>query len=178
LRQSPGSSCFARSHRNRGPSLHQRYPASSLLRPHPPSAAANSAPHGAVVARQPTEHHHGLPSLHDRSVVMRGATTTPMDPETAHDTRLGPAGGLPRCCGESACTTAFRGLLSVHSRCGPHDLLASYEAFLGRLQSIRYLLNLNRSLCIRPEREFAGSDFHRRINRALTRHTTTWPSVQ
>ena len=131
MRQSPGSSCFARSHRNRGPSLHQRYPASSLLRPHPPSAAANSAPHGAVVARQPTEHHHGLPLLHDRSVVMRAATTTPVDAEPAHHARLGPAGGLPRCYGESASTTAFRGLLSVHSRCGPHDLLASYEAFSG-----------------------------------------------
>ncbi|CAG1013294.1 hypothetical protein ANAEL_04659 [Anaerolineales bacterium] len=41
--------------------------------------------------------------------------------------------------------------------------------FQAVLQSIRYLLN--RSLCFRLEREFAGSDFHRRINRALARHT-------
>ena len=33
------------------------------------------------------------------------------------------------------------------------------------LQPIRYLLD--RSLCFRPERKLAGSDSHRRINRAL-----------
>ena len=33
------------------------------------------------------------------------------------------------------------------------------------LQPIRYLLD--RPLCFRPERELAGSDFHRRINRAF-----------
>lgn len=37
------------------------------------------------------------------------------------------------------------------------------------LQLIRYLLN--RSLCFQPERELAGSEFHRRINRAFARHT-------
>jgi hypothetical protein len=129
LRQSPGSSCFARSHRNRGPSLHQRYPASSLLHPHPSSAAADSTPHEVFVARLPAGHHHGLPLLHDRSVPMRAATTTPVDAVPAFLARLGTAIGLPRCYGESASTTAFRGLLSVHSRCGPHGLLASYEAF-------------------------------------------------
>ena len=62
---------------------------------------------------------------------MRAATTTPVDAVPAFRARLGTAIGLPRCYGESASTTAFRGLLSVHSRCGPHDLLASYEAFSG-----------------------------------------------
>jgi hypothetical protein len=47
-------------------------------------------------------------------------------PGKGHDSgaRLHTAIGLPRCYGESASTTTFRGLLSVHSRCGPHDLLA------------------------------------------------------
>lgn len=129
MRQSPGSSCFARSHRNRGPSLHQRYPASSLLHPHPPSAAADSTPHEVVVARLPAEHHRGLPLLHDRSFAMRAATTTPVDAAPAHHARFGAALGLPRCCGGSASTTTFRGLLGVHSRCGPHGTLTSYEAF-------------------------------------------------
>jgi hypothetical protein len=62
---------------------------------------------------------------------MRAATTTPVDAAPAFHARLGTAIGLPRCYGESASTTAFRGLLGVHSRCGPHDLLASYEAFSG-----------------------------------------------
>lgn len=123
-RQSPGSSRFAHSHRNRGPSLHRRYPVSSLLHPHPPSAAADSTSHEVVVARLPAGHHHGLPLLHDRSFVMRAATTTRVDAIRAHHARLRAAIGLPRCYGESASTTAFRGLLSVHSRCGPHDLPA------------------------------------------------------
>ncbi len=58
---------------------------------------------------------------------MRAATTTPVDAVPAFHARLGTAIGLPRYCGESASTTAFRGLLSVHSRCGPHDLLAPYR---------------------------------------------------
>jgi hypothetical protein len=62
---------------------------------------------------------------------MRAATTTPVDAVPAFHARFGTAIGLPRYCGESASTTAFRGLLSVHSRCGPHDPLASYEAFSG-----------------------------------------------
>ncbi len=56
---------------------------------------------------------------------MRAATTTPVDAVRAHHARLRTANGLPRCYGESASTTAFRGLLSVHSRCGPHGPLAS-----------------------------------------------------
>ena len=58
---------------------------------------------------------------------MRAATTTPVDAVPAFHARLGTAIGLPRYCGESASTTAFRGLPSVHSRCGPHDLLAPYR---------------------------------------------------
>lgn len=40
-------------------------------------------------------------------------------------------GGLPRYCGGSASTTTFRGLLSVHSRYGPHGpLISRGELFL------------------------------------------------
>lgn len=129
MRQSPGSSCLARSHRNRGPSLYPRYPASSLLHPHPPSAVADSTPHGVVVDRLPTARHHGLPLLHDRSVPLRAATTTPVDAAPAVHALFGTPIGLPRYCGGSASTTTFRGLLGVHSGCGPQGPLTSYEAF-------------------------------------------------
>jgi hypothetical protein len=56
---------------------------------------------------------------------MRAATTTPVNVVPAFYALFGTTIGLPRYCGESASTTAFRGLLGVHSRCGPHDLLAS-----------------------------------------------------
>ena len=58
---------------------------------------------------------------------MRAATTTPVDAVPASHAHFGTAAGLPRCYGGSASTTTFRGLLSVHSRCGPHGLLASYR---------------------------------------------------
>jgi hypothetical protein len=59
----------------------------------------------------------------------RAATTTPVEPSDAHRARFSDDIGLPRYYGESASTTAFRGLLSVHSRCGPRSPLTSFEAF-------------------------------------------------
>jgi hypothetical protein len=61
------------------------------------------------------------------STYLRAATITPVDVSCAHHARFHDTVDLPRYSGESISTTAFRGLLSVHSRCGPQDLLASYE---------------------------------------------------
>src|SRR5690606_4085201 len=58
---------------------------------------------------------------------MRAATTTPVESADAYLARFSADSGLPRYYGESASTTTFRGLLSVHSRCGPHGLLISFE---------------------------------------------------
>jgi hypothetical protein len=58
---------------------------------------------------------------------MRAATTTPVESTDAFFARFSIDAGLPRYYGESASTTAFRGLLGVHSRCSPHGLLISYE---------------------------------------------------
>ena len=123
-----------------------------------------------VVDQLPVNHHHGLPLLHDQSIPMRAATITPVDAAPASHARFGAADGLPRYSGESASTTAFRGLCSVFTHvaarmaCWPPT-----RPFQAVLQPIRYLLD--RSLCFRPERELAGSDFHRRIDRASARHT-------
>ena len=54
---------------------------------------------------------------------MRAATTTPVGPLGAGVVRFPRDIGLPRYYGGSAPTTAFRGLLSVRSRCGPHGSL-------------------------------------------------------
>ncbi|MGQ0618657.1 MAG: hypothetical protein ACT4QA_01875 [Panacagrimonas sp.] len=58
---------------------------------------------------------------------MRAVTTTPVESTDAFLARFSVNVGLPRYCGESASTTAFRGLLSVHSRYSPHGLLISFE---------------------------------------------------
>lgn len=64
----------------------------------------------------------------------------------------------------------FRGLLGVHSRCGPHGPLTPFRGrFLEVLQVIRCLLT--RLECFRLERELAGPDFHRGEQCAFARHT-------
>ncbi|RCO38376.1 hypothetical protein DJ484_21970 [Escherichia coli] len=63
--------------------------------------------------------------LHDRSIVMHADTTTPVGMTDAFLTLFPVIVGLPRYCGVSAPSTAFRWLLSVHSRYGPHNLLTS-----------------------------------------------------
>ena len=58
---------------------------------------------------------------------LRAATTTPVESPDAIHALFSSDIGLPRYYGESASTTAFRGLLSVHSRCGPQSPLISFE---------------------------------------------------
>ena len=71
---------------------------------------------------------------------MHADTTTPVGMTDAFLTLFPVIVGLPRYCGVSAPSTAFRWLLSVHSRYGPHN---------------------------QSERELAGADFHRRKDRAF-----------
>ncbi|ECE0550230.1 hypothetical protein KU44_24520 [Salmonella enterica subsp. enterica] len=50
--------------------------------------------------------------LHDRSIVMRAVTTTPVGMTGAYLTLFPVIVGLPRYCGVPAPTTVFRGLCS------------------------------------------------------------------
>ena len=96
----------------------------------PPSAihGADSIPHGIVVAGLPAPHRHGLPLLHGRSLPCV-LPPLPRWNRRMHFTLASPttsaflvimASRLPR--------LTFRGLLSVHSRCGPQGPLTSFEA--------------------------------------------------
>ncbi len=162
-----------------GPSLHQRYPASSLLHPHPPSAAADSTPHEVVVDQRPVDHHRGLSLLHDRSFAMRAATTTPVDAAPAHHAHFGAVAHLPSPLlwrGGIRTRRLFEACSVVTHVAAPMARWPPTRPFQEVLQPIRYLLE--RSLSFRPERELAGSDWarprphrHRRINRAVARHT-------
>lgn len=102
----------------------------SIITTTPPSAIHNNrlSPSRGVVVRLPDGHYYGLPLLHDRSIVMRAVTTTPVGMTGAFLTLFPVIVGLPRYYGVSAPTTAFRGLLSVHSRYGPHNLLTSLRS--------------------------------------------------
>ena len=71
------------------------------------------------------EEPYGLPLLHSCSFPLRAATTTPAESLAAHLARFPKDYGLPRYYGGSASATTFRGLLGVHSRCGPQGPLTS-----------------------------------------------------
>ena len=63
-----------------------------------------------------------------------------------------PAGRLPH--------SRFRGLLSVHSRCGPHGRWITLGDPLHRSASNDVVTSIIRSDCYRLERQFAGRDSH------------------
>jgi hypothetical protein len=158
--------------RVRVPSLRRHYPASTVLRTHPPSASAGAGPRGFAVGKT-------LPLL--ATVADFPCCALLMSRACCHHY----PGGISGCVSRSlrrrrrpsplgwrvgSHIRRFRGLLDVHSRCGPHGPLTPYEGpFLGVLQAIRRLLT--RPKCFRLERELAGPDFHRGKQRALPRHT-------
>lgn len=91
--------------------------------PHLPSITTDSPPREALLPVTRTDTVMDL--LHDRSIVMHADTTTPVGMTDAFLTLFPVIVGLPRYCGVSAPSTAFRWLLSVHSRYGPHNPLTS-----------------------------------------------------
>lgn len=121
-----GLATFHHSLRNRGPSLVQRYPASSLLHPHPSSAWPAPPLTGSPLPNCPPGTTADFPCC-TFDLSLRAATTTPVEPSDAFHARFSDDIGLPRYYGESASTTTFRGLLGVHSRCGPQSPLISFE---------------------------------------------------
>ena len=78
-----------------------------------------------------------------------------------------PAGRLPH--------SRFRGLLSVHSRCGPHGRWITLGDPLHRSASNDVVTSIIRSDCYRLERQFAGRDSHPLRDGAFPRHTVRTP---
>src|SRR5690606_16561154 len=104
---------------------------------------------------------------------LRAVTTTPVEPSNAYLARFFDGGGLPRYCGESTSTTAFRGLLSVHSRYGPQSPLASYETFSESAST--HLLPPGSPPVLPAGARVAGSGLHRPTKSCLYKaHTTMW----
>ena len=155
----------------RAPSLCRRYPASSVLRTHPPSASAGAGPRGFVV---------GVELPLPTTVADFPCCALFMSRACCHHYPGGIFGCVSR---------------SLHRRRRPSPLLwrvgshiDDFEAcsmfthvtartvrwpptgsFLEVLQAIRRLLT--RPECFRLEREFAGPDFHRGEQCTLARHT-------
>ena len=65
----------------------------------------------------------------------------------------------------------FRGLLSVHSRCGPHGRWITLGDPFHRSASNDVVTSIIRSDCYRLERQFAGRDSHPLRDGAFPRHT-------
>ena len=112
----------------------------------------------------------GLPVLLPSPSSMRAAANTPAGPAgalVAHWPVAAfpnvPAGRLPH--------SRFRGLLSVHSRCGPHGRWITLGDPLHRSASNDVVTSIIRSDCYRLERQFAGRDSHPLRDGAFPRHT-------
>lgn len=157
--------------RVRAPFLHRRYPASTVLRTHPPSATAGAVPRGRVV-----ELRHSGCSRRQTSLVAHCSSPCVLPPLPRWDRRVRPSLSSPRTAAFPVIMAGrlphwlFRGLLGVHSRYGPHGPLTPFVGpFLEVLQAIRHLLT--RPECFRLERELAGPDLNRGKQCTLARHT-------
>ncbi len=119
LRHSPDRCPLHKHIRSQAPSLHRRYPASRVLRACPPPHAARPVPHGRPVGvpAPPLGLPACLPSrTRRRQVLRRISLYTCLRHFPGLPASLGQAGGTAGC---SRCCL-FPGLLSVHSRFGPH----------------------------------------------------------
>ena len=121
--------------RIRAPSLRRRCPASAVLQASPPPCRPIRPLAGFRLARAtpPT----GLPVLLRSPSSMRAAATTPAEPTGACVVRFPVDGGLPvRMAGQFP-RLQFRGLLGVHSRCGPAwSLNRPRQPSLGAVQTM------------------------------------------
>src|ERR1700736_5113408 len=157
--------------RVRAPSLQRHYPASSVVRTHPPSEAADAGPHGFVVGFGSWPFPRRQTSLVAHCPCsVRSATITPVGPPVAYLARFPGGVGLPRYSGGSAPTLA----LSRPAQCSlalrpPRSADLQKRPFLRVLQTIRRLLIPPE--CFGLEREFAGPVFHRGEKCTLSRHT-------
>ena len=161
----------SRSVRVRAPSLHRHYPASLVVRTHPPSEAADAGPRGFVVGLGSWPFPRRQTSLVAHCPCsVRAATITPVGPPAAYLARFPGGVGLPRYSGGSAPTLA----LSRPAQCSlalrpARSADLQKRPFLRVLQTIRRLLI--RPECFRLEREFAGPVFHRGEQCTLARRT-------
>ena len=155
----------------RDPSLHRHYPASLVVRSHPPSASVDAIPRGLVVDGwlPPTITAADFPCC---AQVLRYACCHHYPGGTDGACRSFPHRRRPSSLlwRVGFHIRRFRGLLGVHSRCGPHSPLHPLQGGFPRvLQVICHLLT--RPGCFRLERESPGGTWYPRNPCTLTGHT-------
>ena len=152
------------------PFLDRHYPASSVVRTSPPPRPGPACPSRGSGWCVP-HHRQGFPCCSHPPL----PCVPPPIPRRDQPVRLSltsrpvaafpnvPAGRLPH--------SRFRGLLSVHSRCGPHGRWITLGDPLHRSASNDVVTSIIRSDCYRLERQFAGRDSHPLSDGAFPRHT-------
>ena len=147
-------SSFPYRSRTRAPSLRRRYPASPVLRAHPPPCRPSLPLAGVRLVC--AHHRQGFPCCYppplpcvppplprrNRPVLVSLAS----QPVAAFPAIR--SGRLPHC--------TFRGLLGVHSRCGPHGRQAAQGSLFHRSASGHVVASIARSDCYRLERQLPG----------------------
>jgi hypothetical protein len=139
--------------RSQGPSLHRRYPASSVLWPCP--TPARTGARGAVEAATLVQR--GAPPLPD-SPFRRAMPTTPADRTGAHVDCFPIRAAFPETQAGRHPRHHFRGLLRLHSRYGPSDR-STAQSGLCHEASARPVTRPNRSSATRPIDNYLGGSF-------------------
>ena len=152
------------------PFLDRHYPASSVVRTSPPPRPAQPCPHGVPVGACHTTDRASrvapIPLFHACRRQYPGGTSRCACRSLPGQWQPSPTyrrGRLPH--------SRFRGLLSVHSRCGPHGRWITLGDPLHRSASNDVVTSIIRSDCYRLERQFAGRDSHPLRDGAFPRHT-------
>src|SRR4051812_629270 len=129
--QSPGSCHFPLLSQVRAPSLHRHYPASAVLRTHPPSAPTDALPRGVVLGHPGAARgrRSRLPLLHTRSCPRVLPSLPRRNPRVRFSLASPGAAAFPVIGAGRLPHWPFRGLLDVHSRCGPRGPLTLFRAF-------------------------------------------------
>ena len=171
-RQTSGCRCFPACALKQGAFAPPALP--GFITTTPPSVIRNSrdcpsrAPRCPVAGRAPSR-----TSLVARSITpMRAATATTVESTDAFLARFSIDVGLPRYYGELASTTAFRGLLGAYSRCSPHGLLISFEAFSRSASA--HSLPREPPLVLPAGAKVGRVGFHRRTDEPLQGTHNNW----
>jgi len=108
---------FRQHSRTEAPSLHRRYPASSVVRASPPPHTAEPVPRGRLVGGH-TPPPLGLPVFRALSLYRHAIATTPAEPWRSCRSILSTTAAFPKFWLGRLPHYPFRGLLGVHSRYG------------------------------------------------------------
>ena len=151
------------------PFLDRHYPVSSVVRASPPPWRPGLPLTGFRLTR--ARHRQGFPCCSHPPLPCVPPPIPRRDRPVRSSLTSRPVAAFPNVRVGRLPHSRFRGLLSVHSRCGPHGRWITLGDPFHRSASNDVVTSIIRSDCYRLERQFAGRDSHPLRDGAFPRHT-------